>query len=68
MRRLFSSGGLVSLIVVLLFGTGLLAYGITEEVPIGSIRGVTTMAESGRTLKNASVVLRPTFSIPDWEG
>lgn len=68
MRRLFSSGGLVSLIVVLLFGTGLLAYGITEEVPIGSIRGVTTMAESGRILKNASVVLRPTFSIPDWEG
>lgn len=67
MRRLFTSGGLASLIVALLLGTGLIAYGITEEVPIGSIRGVATMAESGRSLKNAVVVLRPTFAIPDWE-
>ncbi|HRI42792.1 MAG TPA: alpha-2-macroglobulin family protein [Fimbriimonadaceae bacterium] len=67
MRRLFSSGGLVSLVVALLFGTGLIAYGITEEVPLGSIRGVATMAESGRTLKGAVIVLRPTFAIPDWE-
>ena len=66
--KLFSAGGIASFLLLLALCTGLLAYGVTEEVPIGSVQGTAVMSESGKPLKGAVVVLRPTFDIPDWEG
>lgn len=37
----------------------LLAQGVTEEVPLGSVQGLVTMSENGRPLPGATVMLRP---------
>lgn len=42
------------------------AYGVTEEIPIGSVEGVVKMQEGANPpLPNAQVVLTPDFELPD---
>ncbi len=43
----------------LLLALFLLAQGITREVPIGGLEGTVVMAENGKPLPNAEVILRP---------
>lgn len=63
----FQVGGIVSLVVGALFGSSLLAAGVTSEVPLGSVRGQAIMAENGKPLAKATVVFRPTMDLEDWE-
>jgi uncharacterized protein YfaS (alpha-2-macroglobulin family) len=47
----------LSLVVGLLVTLGLLGYGVTEEVPIGSITGQVKMTENGKPLPNAFITI-----------
>lgn len=49
--------GLASLVVGLLCVLGLLAYGVTDEVPVGGVNGQVIMAENGKPLPKAFVTL-----------
>lgn len=53
------AGGSASLIALLVFCCFTLGYGVTEEAPVGSVKGRATMSESGKPLENATVILRP---------
>lgn len=53
----------VGLLVAVLLCTVLLGYGVTQEVPVGSVTGVVTMKENHRPLPDASVTL--TEVVPD---
>lgn len=53
----------VGLIVGTLAAVGLMAYGITEEVPLGSLEGETRMSTSGIALPEAQVILVPQGSV-----
>lgn len=64
-RNLLKSGGIVALIVGFLTMGVLMAYGVTEEVPIGSISGVVTMADNKQPLPNADVIIRAQFATPE---
>lgn len=46
-------------------GGGLLAYGITEEVPIGGLQGKVLMKENGKPLPGALVTLEPIYTGDD---
>ncbi|HRF58287.1 MAG TPA: alpha-2-macroglobulin family protein [Fimbriimonadaceae bacterium] len=65
---LFRVGGFLSVFCALLFGGALLALGVTEEVPIGTLDGVTVRTQDGRAIQRAVVVLSPVFTIPDRDG
>ncbi|MFM7829304.1 MAG: carboxypeptidase-like regulatory domain-containing protein, partial [Actinomycetota bacterium] len=43
----------------------LMAYGVTEEVPIGSVGGSVTMKENGKALPGALVTLEPIYKGDD---
>ncbi|HVL39765.1 MAG TPA: MG2 domain-containing protein, partial [Fimbriimonadaceae bacterium] len=51
-------GGAASLMVVVAMLIGILAHGVTREVPLGGIDGRVLMAENGRPLGGATVILR----------
>ncbi len=68
LRTLLRSGGGLSVVVALLLAFALLTFGITEEVPTGSLRGTVTMAENGRVLPNADVIVRAAFPLPEDAG
>lgn len=65
LRNLLKSGGLAALIVGILAMGTLLAYGVTEEVPIGSLEGDVTMLENAKALPNADVIIRAQFETPE---
>lgn len=54
-----------AVIVAILVAAALLAFGAKDELPVASVTGVATMTEDGKPLPNATVILRPTFVIPD---
>lgn len=58
-------GGPLSVLAFVALCLGLLAVGVTKELPLGAIRGYAVMSESGKALKNATVVLRPVDADPD---
>ena len=55
----------LSLTAGLVLCGALLAQGITEEVPVGSVEGQITLAENGKPFANALVTLDPLFSTLD---
>lgn len=57
--RLFRKGGLLSVVLGLALLFALLALGITQETPMGSISGSVRMAESGLALPNSAIVVSP---------
>lgn len=62
LRNAGKAGGLAALIVGGLATGSLMAYGVTEEVPLGSITGGVVMAENGKPLPKADVILTAQFS------
>src|SRR2546423_48991 len=52
--------GILSLAVGLILLFGLMAYGVTTEVPVGGVDGTLLMEENGKPLPNAYI----TFSTP----
>ncbi|HEY3283351.1 MAG TPA: MG2 domain-containing protein [Armatimonadota bacterium] len=59
LARLLAPGQALSLLVGLGLCIALLAQGVTEEVPLGAVRGTVVMAENGRPLPGATLYLRP---------
>ncbi|MCC7101570.1 MAG: carboxypeptidase regulatory-like domain-containing protein [Fimbriimonadaceae bacterium] len=55
----FRNGGALALAVLVALAAALLAYGVTTEVPIGSVKGQVTMTENGLPLPHAAVIIRP---------
>lgn len=62
--RLFKQGGVLALVTMGAVFIGSMAYGVKEEVPIGSLAGRVTMKENGNALPNADVVFTPQFPLP----
>lgn len=58
-------GSAASIVAGFAVCTALLAYGVTEEVAIGSLQGRVLMSSTRAPLENATVVLRPTSWIPE---
>lgn len=63
--RLFKQGGAAALLVLGGLFVGTMAYGVTEETPVGTFSGSALMKENGRPLPNADVVFSPIFELPD---
>ncbi len=63
----FRPGGLASLIVLVGVCLAFIAFGVTREVALGSVRGIAFMSENLRPLPNATIILRPAFDLADWE-
>lgn len=53
------ASGMLSSVIGLAFALALLAAGVSDEVPIGSLRGTVAMAENGQPLPRATIILRP---------
>lgn len=59
-QRAAASTRVLALVAAGAIAAGLLAFGITEEVPVGGIEGKVMLKENGRTLKGVEVYLSPT--------
>ncbi|MBL8060848.1 MAG: carboxypeptidase regulatory-like domain-containing protein [Chthonomonas sp.] len=57
--NLLRSGGAAALAVLVCLAAVFLAYGVTTEVPIGSVTGQVIMTENGRPLPEAAIIIRP---------
>ncbi len=58
-QSIVRAGGATALAVLIGLVATFLAYGVTQEVPIGSLTGTVVMVENGKPLANAAVILRP---------
>lgn len=56
---LFRAGGTAALAVLIGLVATFLAYGVTQEIPVGNLTGEVIMSENGKPLANAAVILRP---------
>lgn len=66
MKHRWLSRSLIGLVLGAVACTAYMAYGITEEVPIGSMTGHVVMRENGRALPRAEVVLTPEKDVEDF--
>lgn len=55
----FRAGGAAALAVLVCLVCAFLAYGVTQEVPVGQVSGTVRLGESGKPFAGASVLLRP---------
>ena len=55
LRESFRPGGAIGVFVAFLAAVLLTAYGVTEEVPLGTVKGVAVMADGGKPVANAEV-------------
>jgi uncharacterized protein YfaS (alpha-2-macroglobulin family) len=63
--RLFKQGGTLALVTLGAVFIGSMAYGVKEEVPVGTLAGRVVMKENNKPLPNADVVFTPQFELPD---
>lgn len=56
-KRWVKPGGIMSILLVLVVTIGLFSFGITSEVPVGSVAGVVTMEGGDTGLPGADVIL-----------
>ena len=63
--RLFKQGGALAMLLLGGLFVGTMAYGVTEETPVGTLAGLAVMQENNKPLPNADVVFEPTFELPD---
>lgn len=66
-QAIFRSGGIASLLAAIGLLVMLVAQGVSEELRVGTLVGNAVMAENGRTLPNALVVLTPLFDVTGHE-
>ena len=65
----FKAGSTFSIVLALVTFATIMAFGVTSEVPVGSVVGVVTMKTSGKPLPKAEVVLYPVGNqLDDSEG
>lgn len=60
------AGGGSSVLIGLAFALALLGAGVSDEVPVGSLGGTVSMAENGRYLPGATLILRPESAPADY--
>ncbi|MBA3725641.1 MAG: hypothetical protein H0W86_04100 [Armatimonadetes bacterium] len=65
MKNLLNNRFVVGAFALLLVGV-LMAVGVRDETPLGTLEGTAAMAENSKGLPGVTVVLRPQFEIPDW--
>jgi len=65
MKNLLSNRLVVAIFALTLAGV-LVAVGVRDETPVGTLEGATTMSENSKGLPGVTVILRPQFEIPDW--
>jgi uncharacterized protein YfaS (alpha-2-macroglobulin family) len=58
-RQFFRRGGFASIVISLGLLAGLIAYGVTEEIALGSLSGRALMVENGLPISNATVIISP---------